>query len=86
MAGVEHIFGWGGLHGARPKYNYTCKKGEIMVMADVDQLYPSIMIKYGLLSRSVTDPEKFKYILNESLRLKALKMKKNVSHLSVFVI
>lgn len=76
VCGVDHTFAWGGVHGALAQYNYTCKKGELLLMADVDQLYPTIMIKYNLLSRAVKTPEKFKYVLSESLRLKAEKKKK----------
>lgn len=76
IARVPHVFAWGGVHGAISKYSYTCKDDELLIMADVDQLYPTIMIRYGLLSRSVTHPERFEHILNESLRLKALKLKK----------
>ena len=74
--GVEHNIALGGIHGAISNYSYTCKKGELLIMADVDQLYPTIMIKYGLLSRAVKEPEKFKNILDTSLRLKAEKKKK----------
>lgn len=76
IAGVNHNIAWGGLHGARDKYQYTCKEDEILIMADVDQLYPTLMVVYKLLSRAVTNYEKFEMILNESLRLKALKKKK----------
>ena len=74
--GVEHNIALGGIHGAISNYSYTCKKGELLIMADVDQLYPTIMIKYGLLSRAVKEPEKFENILDTSLRLKAEKKKK----------
>lgn len=76
VAGVPHIFAWGGVHGAIEKYSYTCANDELLIMADVDQLYPTLMIKYALLSRAVRDPQKFKYILDTSLRLKAEKKKK----------
>lgn len=76
VSGVPHVFGWGGLHGAREKYNYTCKDDELFVMADVDQLYPTLMVKYGLLSRAIKAPELFSNILETSLRLKAEKKKK----------
>ena len=76
IAGVPHVFAWGGVHGAISKYSYTCKPDELLVMADVDQLYPPMMIVYRLLSRGVSDYGKFKHILSESLRLKALKKKK----------
>lgn len=76
VTGVPHIFAFGGLHGALTQYNYTCGPDETLVMADVDQLYPTIMIRYGLLSRAVTNPDKFKNILETSLRLKREKKKK----------
>lgn len=76
IAGVQHVFAWGGVHGAISQYNYTCKADEIMVMADVDQLYPSLMVQYDLLSRAVKEPDRFKTILATSLRLKAEKKKK----------
>lgn len=76
IAYVPHVVAWGGLHGAIPKFKYTCSDDELLVMADVDQLYPSLMIRYHLLSRSVKDYEKFEHILSESLRLKKLKKKK----------
>lgn len=76
VCGVPHVFAWGGVHGAIPKYQYECASDEILVMADVDQLYPTLMVEYDLLSRAVKEPEKFKSILATSLRLKAEKKKK----------
>ena len=76
IAGIPHVVAWGGLHGAVNKYSYECKDDEMLVMADVDQLYPTIMIVYQLLSRAVSDYEKFKDILHTSLRLKKEKKKK----------
>lgn len=76
ICGVPHIIGLGGLHGAVNNVDIKCGKDEMLIMSDVAQLYPTLMIEYGLLSRGVTDYDKFKFILNESLRLKELKMKK----------
>lgn len=76
VADVPHTFAWGGGHGAIPKYVHVCGPDEIMVMADVDQLYPTLMVEYGLLSRAVRNPEKFKWILSMSLKLKAEGKKK----------
>lgn len=76
ICGVDHVVAWGGLHGAIDKYNYKCKNDEMLIMADVDQLYPTMMVKYKLLSRAVQDPKKFETILDTSLRLKAEKKKK----------
>lgn len=76
IAGIPHTIAWGGLHGAIDKYIYTCKEDEMFVMADVDQLYPTLMTRYKLLSRAVKDYKKFENILATSLRLKAEKKKK----------
>lgn len=71
IAGLEHNIGWGGLHGAKEKYKYVRKDDEMIVHADVDQLYPTIMIKYDLLSRATKEKERYKNILLTSLKLKA---------------
>lgn len=42
VAGVPHIFGWGGLHGARDKY----QDEGIFINSDVGSFYPSLMIQY----------------------------------------
>ncbi len=76
IAGVPHVIAWGGLHGALNQYSYECKPDELLIMADVDQLYPTLMIVYKLLSRAVKDYDKFEHILHESLRLKKEKKKK----------
>ena len=67
VAGVPHIFAWGGLHGAIENY---CNEG-VFVHADVKSYYPSLMIEYDFISRNVADKNKYKEIYNERLRLKA---------------
>ncbi|MPM86747.1 hypothetical protein SDC9_133838 [bioreactor metagenome] len=68
--GVDTDFGWGGLHSARKKY-----QGEdFIVNSDVSSFYPSIMIEYGLLSRNVQNPGKFKEIEIQDLNLKKKKI------------
>lgn len=69
VAGVPHIFAWGGLHGAINQYY-----GEgVFVMVDVASYYPSLMIKYGYTSRNISDPKKFEEIYNTRLKYKAEK-------------
>ena len=68
VAGVMHSFGWGGVHGAKENY---LDEGYFVNM-DVASLYPSLMIEYGLLSRSCK-PEKFKTIVETRLKYKAEK-------------
>lgn len=67
IAGVPHVFAWGGLHGARLQY-----AGEgYFINVDVASYYPSLMIEYGWLSRNVADPSKYKNIRETRLKLKA---------------
>lgn len=66
VAGVPHVFAWGGVHGAIEKYS---GKG-LFINCDVASLYPSIMIEYGYLSRNVSQPQKYAEIKEIRLRLK----------------
>jgi DNA polymerase len=70
ICGLTHTIAWGGVHAGKKKYNYKCKADEVILDIDVDQLYPTLMIVYNLLSRAVEEPERFKNILDTSLRLK----------------
>lgn len=73
VCGVPHTFGWGGLHGAPAKPIH--RKG-LILHVDVNSYYPSIMIRYGLLTRNSRTPEKFKEIYDYRLQLKAEGKKK----------
>ncbi len=68
IAGVPHSFGWGGVHGAREKY---VSEGYFINM-DVASLYPSLMIRYDLISRACNGT-KFKDIVDLRLKYKAEK-------------
>ena len=68
IAGVPHTFGWGGVHGAIKNY---AKTGRFINM-DVASLYPSLMIKYNLHSRSC-NPQKFNEMVETRLKYKAEK-------------
>lgn len=66
VAGVPHIFAWGGLHGAIDKY-----QGEgIFVNVDVASYYPALMIEYDFLSRNVHDRNKYREIRDMRIELK----------------
>ncbi|MNW40404.1 DNA polymerase II [compost metagenome] len=69
VSGVEHVFAWGGIHGAIPNYQ---GKG-IFVNIDVASYYPALMIEYGFSSRNIADPDKYRQIRDERIRLKAEK-------------
>ncbi|NFS06284.1 hypothetical protein FDE99_00535 [Clostridium botulinum] len=66
VAGVPHIFGWGGLHGARDKY----QNEGVFINSDVGSFYPSLMIQYDFLSRNVRDKSKYKEIYDYRMQLK----------------
>lgn len=66
--GFEITYGIGGLHGAIKNY-----RGTDLEYLDVKSLYPNLMVKYGLLSRSVPDPDIYAGWLSERLRLKMLR-------------
>lgn len=69
LAGTPHRCAWGGLHGAKLKYN---SEGYFINM-DVASYYPAMMIEYGWLSRNVTDPEQFKRMRDMRIEFKAAK-------------
>jgi len=69
IAGVPHIFAWGGVHGARPKYS-----GQgLFINVDVASYYPALMIEYDYLSRNVSQPQKYKQIRDRRLNYKKTK-------------
>nr|WP_319023203.1 hypothetical protein [Tepidibacter hydrothermalis] len=69
VAGVPHVFAWGGVHGALDKYS---GEGYYLNM-DVASLYPSLMIQYNLGSRNMKDPNKYEEIYHTRLKYKAEK-------------
>lgn len=71
VAGVPHIFAWGGLHGARDNY---IKSGNFLNI-DVASFYPALMIEYDYLSRNVTEPAKFREIRDTRIEYKKAKDK-----------
>ena len=72
IAGVPHVFAWGGIHGAIPNYN---QKG-YFVNVDVASYYPSMMIHYNYHSRNINNPAKFTEIYNDRLAYKKAKDKR----------
>lgn len=76
ICGLQHTIAWGGIHAGLDKQQVFCAPDEVIFDVDVDQLYPSLMIEYNLLSRAVEEPQKFRNILNTSLELKKAGKKK----------
>ena len=69
LAGVEHTFAFGGLHGARENYTYEGK----MLNVDVGSYYPSMMINFGFMSRASEHPDLYKNLYATRMEYKAKK-------------
>lgn len=74
--GLKTTYGYGGCHGALEKYYTDDSDGGIIIHTDVSSLYPNLMIEYDLLSRGVSDPNKYREILETRLALKHAGKKK----------
>ena len=66
VAGIEHVFAWGGLHGAIPNY---IEEGRFLNI-DVASYYPALMIEYGWGSRNMSNPDKYREIRDTRIKLK----------------
>ena len=71
IAGVPHVYGTGGLHGAIPNY---FGEGEFLHV-DVNSYYPSLMIRYPefCMSRTGASVEKFSEIKDSRIEFKKRK-------------
>lgn len=69
VAGIKHIFGFGGLHAAKEHYS---GKG-IYINMDVTSLYPSLMIEYHLQSRNIRNKNTYVDIYKQRLEYKKQK-------------
>lgn len=67
VCGVPHVFGWGGLHGAP---DHPVHRKGLLIHVDVTSFYPSIMIRYDMLSRNVQDKAVYKQIYDTRVALK----------------
>lgn len=73
IAGVPHVFGWGGIHGAPAEPIH--RKG-LILHVDVTSYYPSMMIRYDFLTRNCRNKKKFVEIYDKRVALKKAGKKK----------
>lgn len=66
IAGIEHIFAWGGVHGSK-----TGIFEGILMLCDFSSLYPNITVEYDFVSRNVPNAEKYRELLETRVALKA---------------
>lgn len=76
VAGIPHVFAWGGCHGADDKQSVF--EG-IILHADVSSMYPTTDIEYNLLSRKFKNPDDFRQMRDFRLELKSQGNSKNKS-------
>lgn len=69
LCGVEHTFGFGGLHSARKNYMYEGK----MLYVDVGSYYPSMIINFNFMSRASEHPDLYKNLYDTRMEYKAKK-------------
>ena len=74
VAGIPHVFGWGGCHGADDKESIF--EG-IILHCDVASMYPTIDIVYNVLSRKFKNPKDFEKMKDFRLKLKSEGNSKN---------
>lgn len=72
VAGVPHVFGFGGLHGAPDKPIH--KKG-LLLHVDVGSYYPSLLLAWGLVTRAATN-DNYRRVYDTRMSLKAAGKKK----------
>jgi DNA polymerase len=66
VAGIPHVFGWGGAHGAISKYH---AKGDFLII-DVTAYYPSMQKQFKFGYRVMDNPENFEFIHNSNIEFK----------------
>lgn len=65
------IFADGGLHSTLSENLYIEENDEYMLINnDADAYYPSSMLSFGCLTRSIPDPDLFRHVLDERIRIK----------------
>ena len=69
IAGVPHVYAFGGIHGAIEKYNAS----GTFLHIDVSSYYPSLIIVDGFISRTSAEPQKFTELRDTRYMYKARK-------------
>jgi hypothetical protein len=70
IGGCPTKYAWGGVHGSLLCYHEKATESRVIQNRDVTSLYPSLIIKYGYLSRNVESPEFFKQTYDTRLQAK----------------
>lgn len=71
VAGVNHVYAWGGIHGARTKYVDHSDDRYNIVTIDVASYYPSMMLEYDYISRNIPSKQGYADIYHKRMKAKA---------------
>lgn len=71
VAGVNHVYAWGGIHGARTKYVDHSDDSYNIVTIDVASYYPSMMLEYDYISRNIPSKKGYADIYHKRMKAKA---------------
>lgn len=84
IANMQCVFGWGGVHGSR---NGIILKNRAIIDADATSLYPSIMLRYNLISRSIprAGVQRFREIVDTRVKAKKSGDKNTANALKICV-
>lgn len=70
IAGIPHVYGWGGIHGAKENYFDQSTNEMKIVDIDVGSYYPSMMLEYGYISRSIPSAEGYANVYHTRIKAK----------------
>lgn len=70
IAGVPHVYGWGGIHGATKNLILNEDNYHTIVTIDVGSYYPSLMLEYQYTSRNIPSAEGYAEIYHRRMAAK----------------
>ena len=70
VAGVPHVYGWGGIHGALNNYFMKSDPNYRIVTVDVGSYYPSMALEYNYASRAIPSVDGYRNVYNTRMNAK----------------
>lgn len=70
ISDVPHVYAWGGIHGAIANYFKRADDKHKIVTIDVGSYYPSMMLEYNYISRSIPSAEGYADIYHKRMHAK----------------
>lgn len=78
-------YAWGGVHGAKYAFTAEATQDRLIVNYDVSSLYPNSMINFGYCSRSMTEADAYKKLVETRLKAKKAGDKEKANALKLVV-